>query len=426
MKAQIITIGDEILIGQIVDTNSAWLATELNSLGISIDSIFSIADTREAIQGALDIVPKGVRLVLMTGGLGPTRDDITKDALAGWFESDWKVDQEVLKRVKEHFSLRGIPMPEVNIHQARVPEKCEVLTNSLGSAPGMWFEKDGCVFVSMPGVPFEMKHIFSDAAVPKIKKELKLQNIMHRTILTQGIGESSLMEIINEWEDDLGRDNVKLAYLPSPGSVRLRLSLNDESGGRGQEIIQGRIDALLPLIKDYAFGFQRESLESVVGKLLTKYGYTLAIAESCTGGYISHLITSISGSSNYFMGSAVTYSYEAKTRALEVNQADLNTVGAVSEEVAKQMASGVRDLYKTDFAISSTGIAGPGGGTPDKPVGTVWIGIATPTGTFALKYSMGDKRDRNIRKTALQALQLLRKEIIKSVKISELDSLYLE
>jgi nicotinamide-nucleotide amidase len=426
MKAQIITIGDEILIGQIVDTNSAWLATELNSLGISIDSIFSIADTRSAIHGALDIVPKDVRLVLMTGGLGPTKDDITKDALARWFDSGWKVDPKVLERVKEHFRLRGIPMPEVNVNQARVPEKCEVLTNSLGSAPGMWFEKNGCVFISMPGVPFEMKHIFSDAAVPEIKKKLKLQNIIHRTILTQGIGESSLMEIINEWEDGLAIDNVKLAYLPSPGAVRLRLSINDESGGKGQEIIHDRVEALLPLIKDYAFGFQRETLESVVGKLLTRYGYTLAIAESCTGGYISHLITSISGSSSYFMGSAVTYSYEAKTRALDLSQADLNDVGAVSEEVAKQMAAGVRDLYKTDFAISSTGIAGPGGGTPDKPVGTVWIGVATPTETFALKFSMGDKRERNIRKTALQALQLLRKEIIKSVKISELESLYLK
>ncbi len=426
MRAQIITIGDEILIGQIVDTNSAWLAAELNVLGISIDSIRSIADTKEAISEALNSVPDGVELVLMTGGLGPTKDDITKQTLADWFESGWRMDEEVLIRVKEHFELRGIQMPEVNIYQANVPEKCTVIKNMLGSAPGMWFEKENRAYLSMPGVPFEMKHIFSDGAIPKIKEKFSLGNIVHQTVLTQGIGESSLMEIINDWEGSLAADNVKLAYLPSPGSVRLRLSFVNENGVDGLAIVRKKLDQLLPLISDFAFGFGQDTLEVVVGNLLTKFNFTVGLAESCTGGYISHLITSVSGSSTYFMGTAVTYSYEAKTRALGVSQADLNHVGAVSEEVAIQMAVGVQKLYRTDFAISSTGIAGPGGGTPQKPVGTVWIGVATPSGAFAVKFNMGDKRERNIRKTALQALQLLRKEIIKTVKISELESLYLK
>lgn len=426
MRAQIITIGDEILIGQIVDTNSAWLATELNSLGISIDSISSIADTREAIHKGLESVPKGVKLVLMTGGLGPTKDDITKPALADWFESGWRMDQEVLTRVREHFALRGIQMPDVNVRQAEVPEKCTVLKNMLGSAPGMWFEKNDIVYVSMPGVPFEMKHIFSEEVIPRVREKFALDNIVHRTVLTQGIGESSLMEIITDWENSLGDSNIKLAYLPSPGSVRLRLSHLSENGVDGESLVNDKLDALLPIIKDYAFGFGRETLEYVVGWLLTKYGFSVAIAESCTGGYISHLVTSVPGSSAYFMGTAVTYSYEAKTRVLGVNQADLNEVGAVSEEVAIQMAVGVKKLYRSDFAISSTGIAGPDGGTLQKPVGTVWIGVATPSSSFALKFNMGDKRERNIRKTALQALQLLRKEIIKAVKISELESLYLK
>jgi nicotinamide-nucleotide amidase len=426
MKAQIITIGDEILIGQIIDTNSAWLASELNTLGISIESILSISDTEVAIHSALDAVSKEVSLVLMTGGLGPTKDDITKPALASWFDSDWLIDSEALQRVRDHFSVRGIAVPKSSESQARVPAKCEVLANALGSAPGMWFEKNGTVYISMPGVPYEMKSIFSDQAVPQIRRKLKLQNIVHRTILTQGIGETSLMEIITEWEEGLSKQDIKLAYLPSPGSVRLRLSAVADDEESKTEIVDHQIAQLLPMIKDYVFGFERDTLEVVVGFLLKKFGFTVGVAESCTGGYISHLLTSISGSSAYYMGSAVTYSYEAKTRVLGVSPEDLQRDGAVSESVAIQMAKGAQKLYNTDFAIASTGIAGPDGGTPDKPVGTVWIGVASPDHAFALKYMMGDKRERNIRKTALQALQLLRKEIIKTVKISEIDSLYLK
>jgi nicotinamide-nucleotide amidase len=426
MKAQIVTIGDEILIGQIVDTNSAWLASELNTLGISVDSVKSIADTREAIFEALNTVPSDVELVLFTGGLGPTKDDITKYAFVEWFESDWREDEDVLRRVKEHFLMRGVKMPEVNRLQAQVPSNCIALPNGLGTAPGMWFDKGGAVYVSMPGVPFEMKHIFSERAIPKIKEKFKLDHIVHRTILTQGIGESSLMEIIADWEENLAKENIKLAYLPSPGAVRLRLTKYDDHIEDNTLVVERNIERLLPLIQDYTFGFGKETLEVVVGRLLTKFGYTLGIAESCTGGYISHLVTSVPGSSAYFMGTAVTYSYDAKSKVLGVNKADIIEQGAVSEQVAIQMAAGVRKLYDCDFGISSTGIAGPGGGTKTKPVGTVWIGVSTPEKTFALRFQMGETREGNIRKTALQALQLLRKEIIAIQKISLIDSLYLK
>ncbi|GAB4221684.1 MAG: competence/damage-inducible protein A [Salibacteraceae bacterium] len=423
MKAQIITIGDEILIGQIVDTNSAWLANELNLIGISVHSIWSISDSREAIHAALDSIPKGVELVLMTGGLGPTNDDITKKALADWFKCGMRTDPRALQLVEEHFRQKGKTMPEVSRSQADVPACCDTLYNHLGTAPGMLFDHRGVVIVSMPGVPFEMKHIFSDQVVPRIRARFRFQNIYHRTILTQGIGESALMEKIKPWEESLAGCGIKLAYLPSPGMVRLRLSLEHENKDESRRLVEQKIQELLPLIADYAFGFDRDTLEVVVGRLLKKYGFTLSVAESCTGGYISHLITSVPGSSNYYMGSAVVYSYEAKVKVLNVNRADLESVGAVSEEVAMQMARGVRELYNTDFAVSSTGIAGPGGGTPQKPVGTVWIGVSSRQRKFALRFQMGNRRDQNIRQTALQALQLLRKEIGLTVKISDMQSL---
>lgn len=426
MKARIITVGDELLIGQVVDTNSAWLASQLNRLGIPVERIVSVSDTREAIHGALNEVGTGPMIVLMTGGLGPTRDDITKDALAHWFESGWKVDELVLARVERHFAERGIPMPEVNKGQARVPSNCEVLLNDHGSAPGMWFEKNGVVFVSMPGVPYEMKHIFSDRVVPRIRERLQQQKIHHRTIMTQGIGESSLMEIIGDWEANLGREDLKLAYLPSPGMVRLRVSGRVTNGVDIEVQIEQHVRAVLPSISDFVFGFDDEHLESVVGKLLGAHGLSVSTAESCTGGYIAHLITTVAGSSRYYKGTAVSYANEAKVNVLGVDAETLARTGAVSEEVAIQMAEGAKRIFNTDFAIGTTGVAGPDGGSPEKPVGTVWIAIASPTRTYALKYLMGTHRERNIRKTALQALQMLRKEILHEIKISEIDSLFLK
>ena len=416
MKAHIITIGDEILIGQIVDTNSAWLARRLNDLGIGVDRILSISDTREAIHHALNEVDSGVQLVLMTGGLGPTKDDITKHALAEWFESGWNVDQAVLDRVEQHFSLRGVAMPEVNKGQAMVPDNCTVLTNENGTAPGMWFERNGTVFVSMPGVPFEMKSIFSDQAVPRIQARFSGKHIVHRTIMTQGIGESSLMEIIADWENNLG--DLKLAYLPSVGAVRLRVTGVSDFGEGLQDRVDAQVKAVLPLIENYAYGFDEAKLEEVVGLILKAHNLTMATAESCTGGYIAHLITSIPGSSAYFNGSAVTYSNEAKQSMLGVDPAAIEQFGAVSEQVAIQMAEGARLKFKTDYAVSTTGIAGPDGGSAEKPVGTVWIGVSSQRGSYALKYSMGIHRERNIRKSALQAFQLIRKEIFINLGIS--------
>ena len=416
MKARIITIGDEILIGQIIDTNSAWLAGRLNDLGIGVESIVSISDTQEAIHLALGEVDSSIQLVLMTGGLGPTKDDITKHALAKWFESGWSEDQAVLNRVEQHFSLRGVIMPEVNKGQAMVPDNCIVLANENGTAPGMWFEQNGTVFISMPGVPFEMKSIFADQAVPRIQKRFVGKHIVHRTIMTQGIGESTLMEIIADWENNLG--DLKLAYLPSVGSVRLRITGVSEYGEGLQERVDAQVLAALPLVEEYAYGFDEAKLEEVIGSVLKSNSLTLSTAESCTGGYISHLLTSVSGSSAYFKGSAVTYSNDAKQDVLGVDPATFEKYGAVSEQVAIQMAEGVRKKFRTDFAVSTTGIAGPDGGTAEKPVGTIWIGVSSQNGSYALKYSMGTHRERNIRKSALQAFQLIRKEVFKNLGIS--------
>ncbi|MEQ9188499.1 MAG: competence/damage-inducible protein A [Cryomorphaceae bacterium] len=423
MKARIITIGDEILIGQIVDTNSAWLAKELHQLGIGIERIESIADTRESIHKALNEVGRDIALVILTGGLGPTKDDITKASLGEWFESGWRTDDMVLERVSEHFAMRGIPMPEVNRGQAEVPDNCEVLFNAFGSAPGMWFEKNGTVFISMPGVPFEMKSIFTDQAIPLIQARLQKAPMVHKTIMTQGIGESSLMEIISDWEQHLRASGLKLAYLPSVGSVRLRVSGTGTNQAALERQIEEEVKKVLPLIVEFAYGFDDEALEVTVGRLLKDHGMHLATAESCTGGYVSHLITSVPGSSAYYNGSAITYSNEAKTEVLDVSPELLIEHGAVSEAVAKRMAERARTLYHSDFAISTTGIAGPDGGSEEKPVGTVWIGVAGPSGVFAEKFQMGNHRERNIRKAALQGLQLVRKEILKEIGISLLEAL---
>lgn len=426
LQAQIITIGDEILIGQIVDTNSAWLSSQFNAAGILVNNILSIADTREAIHAALDDISSDIQVVVMTGGLGPTKDDITKGALAEWFSSGWKTDEGVLEQVKGLFAERGIEMPTVNADQARLPEKADVLHNAYGTAPGMWFEKNDTIFISMPGVPFEMKYIFEFQALPKLQERFAQTEILHKTIMTQGIGESSIMDIIVDWEADLEKDKVKLAYLPAPGMVRLRLSLMDGAGIDGKALLNHKVNQVLPLLQDYAFAFDDEKLEMNLGRMLHRGGYTISTAESCTGGYISHLITSIAGSSRYYNGSAITYTNESKTNVLGVSAAAIAEHGAVSEQVALQMAEGVKKLYKSDFAIATTGIAGPDGGSEEKPVGTVWIAIATPEKIFAQKFLLGKHRERTIRRFALQAMQLARKEIIASMKISQIDAMFLE
>lgn len=412
MKAEILTIGDEILIGQIVDTNSAWLGQELNLLGIKVNRINSISDDHFAIISALEESLSRADIVLITGGLGPTKDDITKKAIADFFQVEMIFNEDVMDYVASLFAARGIVMAESNKSQAMLPANCKVLHNSNGTAPGMWFEKDNKVIVSMPGVPYEMKGIFSEEVIPSLKQHFKTPIIKHKTVLTQGVGESTLMEKIETWENSLAANALKLAYLPQPGMVRLRISGVGENEKQLEDLIQSKVEELQQLIPSYIFGYDNETLEQVVGQLLAKNGKTLSTAESCTGGYIAHLITSISGSSAYFMGSVVAYDNRIKEEILNVSHQNLIDFGAVSQQVVEEMALGVQAKFKTDYAIATSGIAGPTGGTAEKPVGTVWVAIASPLGVKSKLLRFGNSRERNIRQAAIFALNLLRKEIL--------------
>lgn len=410
MFAEIITIGDEILIGQIIDTNSAWIAQQLNQYGIRVKQITSITDEKEHIIQSLEDARKRADLVITTGGLGPTKDDITKGTLAEYFKKPLVMDNEVLEDVKTLFGSRGVEMPEVNKYQAMVPEGCTVIRNQNGTAPALWIEDNGQVFISLPGVPYEMKAMMSDQLLPMIKDHFKTPSFYHRTILTQGIGESNLMEIIMKWESELATEDIKLAYLPSPGTVRLRLSaIGDQT--EIQRKVDKKVAELYQLIPEYIFGEGTQTLYSVIGDLLKERNFTVGTAESCTGGYIAHLITSVAGSSAYFEGSIVSYSNEIKNKELSVDNNLLKEYGAVSEPVVRAMAEGAKEKLQTTFAIATSGIAGPDGGTEEKPVGTVWIAVSGPSRTIAQKFNFGNNRERNIRKSALQGLSMLRKEI---------------
>jgi len=409
MKATIITIGDEILIGQIVDTNSAWLSAELNKQGIEVLEIKSIADSPREISTTLDNVSSEADLVFMTGGLGPTKDDITKKTLADWFHTELVTDAQTLETIRSRFMARGLEVPASSFDQALVPKMCTVLRNSMGSAPGMWFTKDKTHYFSMPGVPFEMKAIFSEEITPILTKFSGAVPIVHKTVMTQGVGESKLMGMIGSWEEGLSSANLKLAYLPSVGSVRLRVS---GKGIDARQRVDQKVNELIPLIENYVYGFDDQPIESAIGELLAVQGLTISTAESCTGGYIAHLLTSVSGSSQYFEGSVVSYSNNVKKNQLGVDPEMLKQHGAVSEQVAKQMAAGVMALLGTDIGVATTGIAGPTGGSDAKPVGTVWIAIASKRGVEAELFRMGNQRNHNIRRTALQALQMVRKQIL--------------
>lgn len=414
MFAEIITIGDEILIGQVIDTNSAWLATQLNQLGIRVKQITSISDDKTHIFKAIDQAFERVDLVICTGGLGPTRDDITKRTLADYFDTVLEMNEEVLSDVQLIFAQRNIAMPDVNRYQALVPLGARIFRNANGTAPGMWFEKNDKVLVSMPGVPYEMKAMMQGQVFGEITKRFKTPHVYHRTILTQGVGESSLMGMIDKWESSLDEEEIKLAYLPSPGMVRLRLSAFGDDKEALNFKVDRKADELKQLIGHLIFGEEQDTLEKVIGQMMIEKGFTLATAESCTGGYIAHLITSISGSSAYFKGSVVAYDNEVKKEFLEVLESDLKIYGAVSKNVVEAMALGAKKHLKTDFAVATSGIAGPDGGTKDKPVGTVWIAIASKDNSIqSACYSFGDSRERTIRKAALSALESLRKEILR-------------
>ncbi|MBN1952748.1 MAG: CinA family nicotinamide mononucleotide deamidase-related protein [Bacteroidales bacterium] len=412
MQADIITIGDEILIGQIVDTNSAYIASALNEIGIRVRTIVSVSDTEEAIVQALDRSIDGAEVVILTGGLGPTKDDITKKCLRDYFGGEYVVDPEAMVYVGKLCERRGIQLSERNRFQAMVPDSCRTLRNRSGSAPGMLFRKEGSIIVSLPGVSFEMKDIMDQELIPLLKKELKLPVRLHKTILTCGIPESTAADKLAAFEESLP-EYAGLAYLPSPGILRLRISVTgDNKDYLEHQLKEFTQEISSALGEKFVFGYDQESLPAVVGSLLLKGNFHIAVAESCTGGSIAQMITSVPGSSAYLKGSVTAYANETKVNVLKVSKKIMDEFGAVSREVVEQMAVGVREVLKADFAIATSGIAGPDGGTPGKPVGTVWIAIASPEGVQARKFDFGDNRERNIIIASVTALNMMRNRIV--------------
>ena len=410
MQATILTIGDEILIGQIVDTNSVSIAKYLNAAGVVVREKCSIGDDRDQIVTTLERCLAHSDIVILTGGLGPTKDDITKKTLAEMFHSELVVDPAVEAHVRRMLEARGIDFNELNRGQALVPACCTVLFNAHGTAPGMWFERDGKVVVSLPGVPFEMEHLMQDEVMPRLKAHFSLRQIVHRTLITAGLAESMLAKRIEKWEEALP-PYLKLAYLPNPGAVRLRLSAYEVEGESVAREIDRQFEALRKLIPEYIVGFETASVEELVHETLTRRGQSLATAESCTGGVIASRFTALPGASAYFRCGVVAYSNEAKADVLGVHAADIARYGAVSEQVARQMAEGARRIAHADFAIATTGIAGPTGGSPEKPVGTVWIAVATPDRTIAECRQCGADRGQIISRASAFAIGMLKDEL---------------
>lgn len=410
MKASILTIGDEILIGQIVDTNSVSIARHLNAAGIVVEEKRSVGDDAGRIAEAVREASARCEVVILTGGLGPTQDDITKKTLSQLYDSELVTDERVAAHVRGMLEARGIAFNELNRGQALVPACCEVLFNAHGTAPGMWFERDGRVVVSLPGVPFEMEHLMEDQVMPRLKARFDLRAIVHRTMITSGLAESMLAERIARWENALP-PHLHLAYLPSPGTVRLRLSAYEVDKCEVAREIDERFEELRRLIPHYFIGFERASPEELVHEILTRQNLTLATAESCTGGQIASRFTAIPGASAYFRCGVVAYADRAKTALLGVDPAVIARCGAVSEEVARQMAEGARRAAEADYAVATTGIAGPTGGSEAKPVGTVWIAVASPRGTTALLKQCGTDRGQIIDRASAFAIALLRDEL---------------
>ena len=412
MLAELITIGDEILIGQIVDTNSAWMGEQLNLAGIAVKQITSVSDDPQHIIKALDEAQTRADLILITGGLGPTKDDLTKKTLRDYFKMGWRTDADVEEDVKAIFKKFGREPGGVNMLQAQVPDGCRVIRNYNGTAPGMWFEQNGKIFVSMPGVPYEMKGLMSNGVIPLLREKFSLPFIYHRTVLTQGIGESMLAERIEAWEDSLAPLGIKLAYLPAPSVVRLRLSTSGSDESKIRKAVDAKVEELLPQIEQWHYGFGEETLAEVTGKLLLERGQTVCTAESCTGGSIAQAITSVAGSSQWFIGGWVSYANEVKIAQIGVPESLIEKHGVVSEEVVTEMAREARIRMKTDYAVAVSGIAGPGGGSEEKPVGLVYIGVANETGVVVKRYQFGGDRNRNITAATLSALMLLRKTLL--------------
>ncbi|HOU01143.1 MAG TPA: competence/damage-inducible protein A [Bacteroidales bacterium] len=417
MKAEIITIGDELLIGQTVDTNSAWIGAELSQAGFDICRKISIHDRREDILDAVSEAVSRYDIVIITGGLGPTSDDITKQTLCDIFNGRMVLNPTVLSMIDEMMKRRGIAMNENNRKQAEVPDSCRVLYNKMGTAPGMWFEKEGTIFISLPGVPYEMKYIMNEHVLPELKKRFQSQVIIHRNIMTYGTSESKLAEILSGFEKSLPPE-IKLAYLPSYGIIKLRLT----GTGRNREIVENIVDEqvkkLYSIIPQLIYSEIDEPIESFIGNLLKERGLTICTAESCTGGKIAQMLTSIPGSSQYYKGSVIAYDNSIKTSLLNVPEEMISNYGAVSEQVVAKMATEVRKKFRTDYSVATSGIAGPDGGSESKPVGTVCIAVSSDNGVGVIteKYVFGNERILNINRFSIASLNLVRRQILQLQK----------
>lgn len=416
MKATIVTIGDEILIGQIIDTNSGYIAKALDRIGVETHELLSISDNKQHIFETLEKLQNKVDFVIITGGLGPTKDDITKHTFCEYFEDTLVVNQDVQAHVIELIEkVMNRPASQMNKDQALVPSKCQVLFNKVGTAPGMWIKKEDTVYISLPGVPYEMKYIVENEIIPKIVKEYERPYIIHKTIMTYGQGESLVAERIEDWENSLP-EFVKLAYLPSPGRVRLRLTARGKDKELLEFAINNNVDALAKIIGDIIVGFDEdETIAVVLGRQLTKNNLTIAVAESCTGGKIAQELTAVPGASNYFRGGIVSYASDTKVSMLEVSEETIAQFSVVSSEVATEMVLGVQKVMKSDYAIATTGNAGPSKGDADATVGTVFIAIATPNRVLVEEFNFGQPREKVIDRTVNKAFEMLQKEILKNV-----------
>ena len=405
-----ISVGDELLIGQVINTHAAWLGEHLSEVGFQLDSIITIGDSEKAILDAFDAC-MDADLVLVTGGLGPTADDITKPTVCKFFDTELEFCQAAYDNLVSLFKRRGFQMSERNRGQAMLPKACQYIPNTYGTAPCMWLEKNGVAFVFMPGVPFEMKGIFTDELLPRIKERFQAIPYEKRVVMTTGIGESFLADKIKDWEDALP-EFLSLAYLPQYGMVRLRLSGRHEDARLLHETLDREVAKLVALISEYIFAMQDQPIERTVFDLLKNKGMTFASAESCTGGNIAHVITLIPGSSEVFKGTAVTYATPMKTKVLGVTAEMIEKQGVISQEVVESMATGVRDLMEADFGVATTGVAGPSGGSEENPVGTVWIGVASAKGVVSKRFNFGKDRENVINRATIAAYEMLRQQII--------------
>jgi nicotinamide-nucleotide amidase len=411
MKAEIISIGDELLIGQTINTNASWLGSELALINVKVENCQTISDKRDSIIGAFDLAFSRSNLIIVTGGLGPTKDDITKHVLCEYFDSELIMNEDALKRIQDFFVKKKRPMLEINNLQAALPACCEMIPNYQGTASGMWFEKDGKILISLPGVPYEMKAMMIETLLPKISTYFHVKALYHKTMLTTGIGESYLADLIKDIENSILERNFSLAYLPSPGMVKLRIT--SPNGIKDKDLVDKYFQEIESLIPDHVFGFENDSLSAIIGERLNFLQKTLSTVESCTAGGIAHEIVKTPGSSSYYQGSIVAYSYELKSNLVHVAPDTLEKFGAVSEETAKEMVVGGLKVLNTDFCIATTGIAGPDGGTEDKPVGTVWVAVASKEKIVTKCFYFGDNRERNMKMTIFAALNLLRIHFLK-------------